>query len=148
LYGLNQYRLGRWRPAITALEIAHQLSGDVDQLPVLADSHRALGNTAEVERLWDELRMSGPEAAIMVEGRIVAAGAKADNDDLEGAIRLLEQGPVKSKKIQDYHLRLWYALSDLYERAGEYQKARRGFERILALEPAYMDVNKRLDELR
>lgn len=147
LYGLTLYRLGKWRPAITALEMFGILTGDVDQLPVLADCHRALGRHGETRSIWDELRAAGPDAPTMTEGRIVMSGSMADQGDLQGAIRLLEQGPVRSKSPKEHHLRLWYALADLYERAGERQRARRGFDRIEATEPGYGDVSARIRSL-
>ena len=112
----------------------------------MADCYRALGEV-KLRHLWDELRASGPEAAIMTEGRIVMAGAMADIGDVAGGIRLLEQGPLKPKKPRDHHVRLWYALADLYERAGDHQRARRGFERIDQVEPGYADVSGRLESL-
>jgi len=145
---LTLYRLGRWTAALGELEMFAELTGDVDQLPVAADCNRALGRHTEVRALWDELRHAGPAAPIMVEGRIVMAGSLADQDDVVGAIRLLEQGPVRAKQARDHHLRLWYALADLYERAGDHQRARRGFERIEQAEPGYVDVAERLDALR
>ena len=147
LYGLTLYRLGKWRPAITALEMFGILTGDVDQLPVLADCHRALGRHGETRSIWDELRAAGPDAPTMTEGRIVMSGSMADQGDLQGAIRLLEQGSVRSKSPKEHHLRLWYALADLYERAGERQRARRGFDRIEATEPGYGDVSARIRSL-
>ena len=144
LYGLTLYRLGQWRHALERLQRFTDMTGAVDQLPVMADCYRALGEYDAVRRLWDELRISGPEPSVMTEGRIVMAGSLADAGDLAGGIRLLEQGPVRTKRARDYHLRLWYALSDLYERAGDHQRASRGFERIQKLEPGYADVADRL----
>ena len=60
LYGLTLYRMGRWREAIRELEAFGEVSASVDQLPVVADSHRALGHHREVDRLWDELRRGAP----------------------------------------------------------------------------------------
>lgn len=147
LYGLTLYRLGRWKPALSSLELLVELTGDLDQLPVMADCYRALGRHGDVRRLWDELRHSGPSAPIMVEGRIVMAGSLVDQEDLAGAIRLLEKGPVRPSNAKDHHVRLWYALADVYERAGEHQRARRGFERIEQVSPGYLDVPERLDAL-
>jgi len=147
LYGLTLYRLGRWTDALERLQHFSDVTGDVSQYPVMADCYRALGEVKLARRLWDDLRSAGPEAAIITEGRIVMAGAMADIGDVAGGIRLLEQGPVKSKKPRDYHVRLWYALADLYERAGDHQRARRGFERIEQVEPGYADVSNRLDSL-
>jgi len=147
LYGLTLYRLGLWRQALDRLQRFTDMTGTVDQLPVMADCYRALGEYDAVRRLWDELRVAGPEASVMTEGRIVMAGALADAGDLAGGIRLLEKGPIQTKKARDYHLRLWYALSDLYERAGDHQRASRGFERIQTVEPDYADVAYRLTSL-
>ena len=55
----------------------------------------------------------------MVEGRLVEAGCLADQGDLRGAIRLLEAAARRGVRKADLaHLRQWYALADLYERAG------------------------------
>ena len=147
LYGLTLYRLGRWNDALERLQHFADVTGDINQYPVMADCYRALGEVKLVRKLWDDLRAAGPEAAIMTEGRIVMAGAMADIGDVAGGIRLLEQGPLKPKKPRDHHVRLWYALAALYESAGDHQRARRGFERIEQVEPGYADVSDRLDSL-
>ena len=147
LHGLTLYRLGKWSDALERLEHFTRLTGDVDQFPVMADCHRALGEIESVRRLWNELRLAGPEPSILTEGRIVMAGALADTGDVPAGIRLLEKGPIKTKRARDYHVRLWYALADLYERGGDHQKARRGFERIQPVEPGYADGSDRLESL-
>jgi tetratricopeptide (TPR) repeat protein len=148
LHGLTLYRLGRWRSAIKELEVAEVLSGSVDHHPVIADCHRALGNHHQVQRLWDELRRGGAGVEILVEGRIVLASAIADRGEVREAIALLEQGPVSVRKPKDHHLRLWYALAALYERAGEVPRARQLFERVLDADPEFADVADRYDALR
>ena len=147
LYGLTLYRLGRWADAIRELEAFHALTGSWDQHPVLADCHRALGHWGAVERIWEELRRASPGADLVTEGRIVAAGALADQGDLGGAIRLLERAPAGRKRPRLHHLRLWYALADLYERAGEVPRARELFRSILAHDPDFVDVPERLAAL-
>lgn len=145
LYGLTLYRLGRWKEAIRCLDGLYALTGSTEQHPVLADAHRAVGNHERVGELWDELRHDHPDADVITEGRIVRAGSLADQGDIQGAIRILEQGPVKSKAPQDYHLRLWYALADMYDRAGDSQRARRGFERVAKIDSGFADVRSRLN---
>jgi tetratricopeptide (TPR) repeat protein len=147
LLGLTLYRMGRWRGAIKELEAFHALTGSFDQHPVLADAHRALRHWGDVARLWDELRKASPGADVVAEGRIVAAGALADRGDVAGAIRLLEQGPVRSARPRPHHLRLWYATADLYERAGDLPRARRLFGAILRHDPDFVDVAERLAAL-
>jgi len=148
LHGLVLYRMGRWRQAVHELEEFAAATHSTEQHPVLMDCHRALGHSGEVDRLWEELRQASPSAALVTEGRIVAAGRLADEGDEAGAIRLLEAGPVRSRRPREHHLRLWFALADLYERAGEVGPARRGFERVLEVDPAFPGVHERLSALR
>lgn len=147
LYGLTLYRLGRWTAASHRLEQYEQLTGAVDQLPVLADCYRALGRLNEVHDVWDRLRHADPDAQTITEGRIVAAGALADEGRPRDAIRLLEAGPLRPKRPKEHHLRLWYALADLYDRVGDLQRARRGFARIAEVDPGFVDVEDRLAAL-
>jgi hypothetical protein len=61
---------------------------------------------------------------------------------------LLARKANDSKRPKAHHLRLWYALADLYERAGELPRARELFERIRRHEPDFVDVAERLSSLR
>ena len=143
LLGLTCYRLGQWRAAVRELDAWATQTGETRLHPFLADAHRALGHHAQVARLWDELRQASPDAATVAEGRIVAAGSLADRGDLAGAIALLEAGRHRSRHPEDHHLRIWYALADLYERAGELPRARDLFERVAAVDPDFVDVRQR-----
>jgi tetratricopeptide (TPR) repeat protein len=147
LAGLALYRLGRWRQALRRLEAFGRLTGSVDQLPVVADCYRALGRSNEVERVWCELRQASPGVEVLSEGRLVVAGARADRGDLGGAIAMLEAaaGPVRHPR--PHHLRQWYALADLYERAGELPKARKQFARVLSHSAEAFDAPIRLAAL-
>ncbi len=161
LFGLTQYRLGHWEKAVGALEALLELAGggaktgvssasalsNSSLLPIMADCYRALGDTDQVRSLWEQLRAASSDADAMTEGRIVMAGALADAGDLAAAIRLLERGPVKASIVRDRHLRIWYALADLYDQAGETQRARRGFSRIVEVDADYFDAAQRLKAL-
>lgn len=147
LYGLTLYRLGRWRLAIAELEAFTARTRSVEQHPVLADCHRALGHHKRVAELWEELGETSPEAGVVAEGRIVLAGSFADQGDLAKAISTLEAGSLGSKKLKFHHLRMRYALADLYDRAGEHQAARRQFEAVAATDPDFFDVRDRLRQL-
>lgn len=147
LAGLSLYRIGRWRQAVRRLEAFEKATGSVDQLPVVADCYRALGRLDRVERIWEELRRASPGVEVLTEGRLVVAGARADNGDLQGAIGMLEaaSGPVRHPRA--HHLRQWYALGDLYERAGDLPRARRQFARLLEHAPDAFDAPFRLAAL-
>jgi tetratricopeptide (TPR) repeat protein len=143
LYGLTLYRQGKWRAAAKQLEAFRLLTGSTEQHPVLADCYRALGQDGKVLELWEDLRASSPSAELVVEGRIVVAGMKADRGDLPGAIRLLEQGWKLPKRPLEHHLRRGYALADLYERAGDVSRARELFGRLARIDPGFADVSAR-----
>jgi len=115
---------------------------------VLMDCYRAQRRYRDVERLWAELSEASPSAALVVEGRIVAAGALADQQRVRDAIALLERKASETKRAQSHHLRLWYALADLYERAGEIPRARELFLRVRKADAGFVDVAERLAALR
>jgi tetratricopeptide (TPR) repeat protein len=148
LYGLTLYRLGRWAQAARELEAFRTQTGGTEQHPVLADCYRALGRYADVEELWEELRAASPSAELVAEGRIVAAGALADQGRLDEAIELLSAGSKPTKRAKLHHLRVAYALADLYERAGELPRARELFGLVAASDPDFVDVQARLRALR
>jgi tetratricopeptide (TPR) repeat protein len=147
LLGLTYYRMGKWRDAIRELGAVELLTGSVDHHPVIADCHRALGQLEPVERLWDELRRTGAGVDVVIEGRIVMAGALADKGRVADAVRVLEQGPVGVRRPQEHHLRLWYALAAQYEKAGDVTRARSLFGRLVAAEPDFGDAADRLESL-
>jgi hypothetical protein len=107
-----------------------------------------MGRFGQVETLWDELRSASPGADLVAEGRIVAAGALADQGRLADAIRLLESGRKKVAKPHERHLRMAYALADLYERAGDVPGARSQFGWLRSQDPDFADVEDRLANLR
>ena len=148
LYGLTLYRLGRWAQAKRELEAFRTQTGSTEQHPVLADCYRALGRFAEVEELWDELRQASPSAELVAEGRIVAAGALADQGRLDDAIRLLQAAAKPTRRPKLHHLRLAYASADLYERAGDLPRARELFGLVATNDPDFVDVQARLRALR
>ena len=147
LLGLTYYRLGKWTAAQKELDAFVGLTDSTEQHPVLMDVARALGRFKRVEQLWGELRAVSPGAEIVTEGRIVYAGALGDQGKLDEAIRVLEKAPGNPKRILPHHLRLWYALADLHERAGDIPSARALFRKISAQDPSFVDVAERLAAL-
>jgi len=144
LAGLVAYRLGNWRTAARELEAAQALQPNVGLLPVLADAYRALQRWDDVERVWREVREISPAHEILAEGRIVAAGALADQGDLPGALRTMEKVSAEPKRVRDYHLRQWYVLGDLHDRAGNTLEAVRWFELVRRHDADFVDVAQRL----
>ena len=148
LYGLTLYRLGRWREAVRELRAFHDITGSFDQHPVIADCERALGRDKAVLATWDQLRQAGVDREVLVEGRLVVAGMLADRGELKEAIALLGPGGKSLRRPDTCHLRQWYALGDLYERAGDLPRARELFERVATFSPELFDIQDRLASLR
>ncbi len=148
LLGLCQYRTGNFEAATKELEAFVQLTGgDVEQHPVLMDCARAKRKYRRVDELWRELADSSPTAALVTEGRIVLAGSLADRGRLQDAISALERRAKDTNRVQEYHLRAWYALADLYERAGDIPRARQLFLQVRKHEAGFADVAERLASL-
>jgi tetratricopeptide (TPR) repeat protein len=147
LYGLTLYRLGRWDGAIKELEAFRTLSDSLDQLPTLADCYRAKKRWRKVDETWEELRRGSPTPDLLAEGRLVLAGSLAERGRMADAIEVLERAKTDLKKPRDHHLRTWYALADLYERAGEVPKARELFRRILSYDRDLFDTAERLSAI-
>jgi Tetratricopeptide repeat len=147
LVGLCLYRQEKWSEALRHLDRFVELTGSVEQHPVMADCHRALRHYSVVSALWEELAASSPSAELVAEGRIVMAGSLGDQGKLADAVALLERGPLSSKRPKLHHLRLWYALADLYERAGDVPRARELFTRVAKHAPDMADIESRIRNL-
>jgi tetratricopeptide (TPR) repeat protein len=147
LLGLTAYRSGRWKQAATELETAQALHPAVELLPVLADVYRAQKRWDDVERIWREVRQASPSQEVLAEARIVAAGAQADRGDLEGALRTMSRAAQVPRRVRDHHLRQWYVLGDLYDRAGDTIQATHWFELVASHDREFVDVVDRLRAL-
>jgi tetratricopeptide (TPR) repeat protein len=145
--GLVNYRLGRWKQAVSEIEAALALRTDVTLLPVLADSYRALRRWHDVDRVWKQVKAASPPHEVMTEARIVVAGSLADRGEIKEAISLLEDAGGAPKRVRDHHLRQWYALADLYDRAGDTVSAGRWFRAVAQRDPQFVDVTDRLRAL-
>ena len=145
--GLASYRLGQWRDATAALETARTLRFRIDDLPVLADCYRAQRRWSDVDEVWTELKQHSPAQETLSEGRIVYAGSLADRGDLFGAIAVMMRAGQAPRRVRDHHLRQWYVLADLYDRAGNVQKAREFFAKVVASDPDFADARTRLAQL-
>jgi hypothetical protein len=149
LYGLSLYRIGRWKDALRELRAFQELTASLDQHPVAADCERALGRHDRVEELWAELRRTGVSSDLLAEGRLVMAGSLADRGEIARAIELL--APAASSDLRHpemRHVRQWYALADLYERAGDLPQARELFRRVVRADAELSDAPERLAGLR
>lgn len=148
LVGLCQYRSGNFNAAIRELEAFYTLSGSTEQHPVLMDCYRAQRLWKKVDEAWRELADTSPSAELVTEGRIVMAGSLSDRGRRDEAITLLEKRNAKApRRVQPHHARLWYALGDLHERAGNLPRARALFQQVSKYDAQFADVAERMASL-
>jgi hypothetical protein len=60
---------------------------------------------------------------------------------------MLDRRAKNSGRVHEHIVRLWYALADLEERAGDVPRARALFEQVRAFDSSYADVAERLAAL-
>ena len=149
LTGLASYRAERWNMAKIHLRAHFTITGDPEHLPLVMDCDRANHRYRAVEKTFDELESAEPTVEVLVEGRIVMAAALADQRKYTEAIELLTRaGATKQLRNPAYrHVRLWYALADVFDRAGDTTSARELFARVVIAEPDAYDAKSRLGEL-
>jgi tetratricopeptide (TPR) repeat protein len=149
LTGLAAYRAERWPMSKIHLRAYFTISGDPEHLPLVMDADRANHRYRAVEKTFEELLASEPLAEVLAEGRIVMAATWADQRRYEEAIELLTRaGATKNLRNPSYrHVRLWYALADVFDRAGDTTAARELFSRVVLAEPDAYDAAARLTEL-
>lgn len=143
LYGLVHYRLGHWKAAVRELKTFEAQMKTLEQHPVLADCYRAMQHWRKVDDLWEEMCSAALPCFVLTEGRIVAAGALADQGRLEEATALLNAGWELPTRPKEHHLRRAYALADCYDQAGNLVAARRLFAWIDENYPGFVDAAQR-----
>lgn len=144
LLGLCAYRSGKWTQATRELETFASMTGSIEQHPVLADAYRAQRRYDKVEEIWKAIGAASPGPELLEEARIVYAGSLGDQGKLSQAIKTLEKAPQPPRRPKIPHLRRWYALADLYERAGDRSRAKRLFKQIDEASPNFGDVKQRI----
>src|SRR5438132_1316443 len=106
-------------------------------------------------KILGDLRSAASPAALPVvtqelaraAARIGLAAIEADAGRFDEARATLGRGPVEPRRLEEHHLRLWYALGDLEERAGRPDDARRWFERVVSAEPGWGDAAEKVNRL-
>lgn len=147
LYGLCLYSTGKFVQAKKVLEDFTDKSGSYDQIPVIMDCYRAEKNYDKVDALWDELGSVSPSGAVVAEGRIVHSQTLAERGRISEALKQLRKKVKPLARPAGYHLRLWYCLADLEERAGNVVIARQWFDRVAKKDPNFADIQYRIKQL-
>ena len=149
LTGLAAYRAERWNMAKIHLRAHFALTGDPEHLPLVMDCDRAHRRFRAVDKTYEEVMENEPTADVLAEARIVMASALADQQRYVESIDLLVRaGGTKILRNPAYrHVRLWYALADIFDRSGDQVSARELFARVVVADPEAYDAKIRLEEL-
>ena len=89
--GIAAYVTGRYSEALQELRAYRRLSNDYSHVAIEADAERGLGRSEKALRFISEIPLDRLDPVSKVELAIVTAGAKADLEDHEGALALMEK---------------------------------------------------------
>lgn len=124
------------------------MTGSVELWPVMADCERGLGRPERALAMAGEPEVQKLDKAGQVEMRLVAAGARRDQGQLEAAIVTLQSPELASSSVQPWTARLRYAYADALLAAGREDEAREWFGKTLeADKDGATDASDRLAEL-
>ena len=129
--GLAAYAVGKFDQALAELRAHRRLSGDDSHLPLVADCERGLGRPERALELASSAAARRLDAAGRRELRLVVAGTRADMDQPDAAVLLLEQDPgLRNDDIDESLVRLRYAYADALLRLDRAQEATEWFSLV------------------
>jgi hypothetical protein len=132
--GEAAYAAGEYAEALSELRAAKRMNGSQEYLPVMADCERALGRPDRALTLSRSPAVANLEPDLKAEMTIVEAGARRDLGEVDAALRVLENAPLRSKTRADWVVRLRYAYADTLLAAGRTEDALEWFHRTIAID--------------
>ncbi|WP_371619607.1 tetratricopeptide repeat protein [Streptomyces sp. NBC_00454] len=146
--GFAAYATQKYAEAIAEFRAAKRMTGSVELWPVIADCERGLGRPERALAMAGEPEVQKLDKAGQVEMRLVAAGARRDQGQLDAAIVTLQSPELASSSVQPWTARLRYAYADALLAAGREDEAREWFAKTLeADKDGATDASDRLAEL-
>ena len=135
--GIAAYHAGKYADALRELRTHRRISGSDYNLPLIADSLRALGRPEKAIELAHSEESANLEAAVKVEMQIVAAGAYGDQGKLDEALAELESlEQLNFNRAFSFSPRLFTAYADLLSAAGRSEDAKRWNQQVEVAERA------------
>ncbi|MGP9527600.1 hypothetical protein [Glutamicibacter sp. AOP5-A2-18] len=135
--GIAAYHAGKYADALRELRTHRRISGSDYNLPLIADSLRALGRPEKAIELAHSEESANLEAAVKVEMQIVSAGAHGDLGKLDEALAELESlEQLNFNRAFSFSPRLFTAYADLLSAAGRTEDAQRWNEQVVVAENA------------
>lgn len=143
------YAAGHYEVALAEFRALRRMTGSPDYLAVLADCERALGRPDAALRLVREGEAAVTDPALLIELRIVQAGARADLGQRAEALRLLADQIESPRGVvpRPSQARLRYAYAALLMEQGDTEAAENWFTAAARIDPEGTDALDRLDEI-
>lgn len=132
--GIAAYHAEEWAEAITELRTARRISGAPHNLPLIADSERALGKPTQALKALSDPDVGRLDPETRAELFIVVAGARRDLGQLDAALAVLARGGVDRERPRPGAMRLWYAYADALAASGRKEDAAAYFAASAALD--------------
>ncbi|MFI6684720.1 hypothetical protein [Streptomyces sp. NPDC050485] len=146
--GFAAYATQKYSEALAEFRAARRMTGSVELWPVMADCERGLGRPERALAMAGEPEVQKLDKAGQVEMRLVAAGARRDQGQLDAAIVTLQSPELASNSVQPWTARLRYAYADALLAAEREDEAREWFAKALeADKDGSTDASDRLAEL-
>ncbi len=134
--GVTAYAVGEYAVALSELQAAKRISGQVDLLPMMADCYRALGKPDKAVEILQSKEASKLLVDEYSELVLVAAGARKDQGNLSAAMALVKNNVMIKGKPEFSALRLRFFYAETALAAGDKDTAREWFKKCLDLDPA------------
>lgn len=143
------YAAGHFEIALAEFRALRRMTGSPDYIAVLADCERAMGKPEAALRLVREGEQTVTDPSLLIELRIVQAGARADLGQRAEALRLLADQIENPRGLvpKAAQARLRYAYAALLLEQGDAAAAEEWFTAAARIDPDATDALDRLDEL-
>lgn len=134
--GVTAYAVGEYAVALSELQAAKRISGQVDLLPMMADCYRALGKPDKAVEILQSKEASKLLVDEYSELVLVAAGARKDQGNLAAAMALVKNNVMIKGKPEFCALRLRFFYAETALATGDKAVAKEWFAKCLELDPA------------
>ena len=141
LAGIAAYSAGKFDVALRELKTAFRITGDPSLWPMIADSHRGLGEPLKAIEMGKAPQVQKLDKDEQIELRIVLSGARRDLSELSAALTTLECKELKEEN-GTWSARLRYAYADILQALGRDDEAGKWFAKAAAV-----DINQETDAL-
>ena len=146
--GEAAYVAGHFAEALAELRAAKRMNGANHYLAVMADCERALGRPERALALAKSPSVAKLPIDQQIEMRLVEAGSRFDLGEVDGALRTLENGPLRSATREEWLVRLRYAYADMLLKAGRREESVEWFHRTAGIDGrGVTDAAERILEL-